>query len=42
MGGACGTMWGRRGVYSVFVGDLRERDHLEDRYGREDNIKMDL
>jgi hypothetical protein len=32
MGGACSTYGGeeRRGVYSVLVGNLRERDHLKD------------
>ena len=29
MGGACSTYGGRRGVYRVWWGNLRERDHLE-------------
>ena len=32
----------RRGVYRVTVGNLREKDQLDDRRSREDNIKMDL
>jgi len=32
----------RRGVYRVYVGNLRERDQLDDRRSREDNIKMGL
>jgi hypothetical protein len=39
-------MWhlcGAEEVYRGFWwGDLRERDHLEDRYRWENNIKMDL
>ena len=31
-----------RGVYTVLVGRSEERNHLEDRRRREDNIKMDL
>jgi hypothetical protein len=30
MGGALSRMGERRGVYRVVVGNLRERDHLED------------
>jgi hypothetical protein len=30
MGVACSTYRERRGVYRVLVGNLRERDHLED------------
>jgi hypothetical protein len=30
MGGALARMGERRGVYRVVVGNLRERDHLED------------
>ena len=30
MGGTCGAYGGRRGVYRVLVGNLRERDHLGD------------
>jgi hypothetical protein len=30
MGGACSTHGKRRGVYRVWWGILRERDHLED------------
>jgi len=43
MGGAYGTYVGQERCIQGFLwGDLRERDHLEDRYGWEDNIKMDL
>ena len=35
-------MGDRRGAYRVFVGDLRERDHLEDLDIGGYNIKMDL
>jgi len=30
MGGACSTYMERRGAYSVLVGQLKERAHLED------------
>jgi len=30
MGGACSAYGGKRGVYRVLVGDLKEKDHLED------------
>ena len=30
MGGACGTCGGQERSYRILVGDLRERDHLED------------
>jgi len=30
IGGACSTYMDRRGAYSVLVGKLKERDHLED------------
>jgi hypothetical protein len=30
MGGACSTCGEGRGMYSVLVGDLKERDHLGD------------
>jgi len=30
MGGACSTYGDRRVMYSVWWGNLRERDHLED------------
>jgi len=30
MGGACSTYGGRRGVYRVWWGNLRERDHFGD------------
>jgi len=30
MGGACGTYGERKGVYRVLVGNLREREHLEE------------
>jgi hypothetical protein len=36
-------VWGRGDVYTGFLwGNLRERDHFEDRRRWEDNIKMDL
>jgi hypothetical protein len=44
VGRACSTCGKRRDtVYTRFWwGDLRERDHLEDRRGWQDNIKTDL
>jgi hypothetical protein len=30
MGGACSTYGKRRGAYRVLVGNLMEREHLED------------
>ena len=30
MGGACGMYGGRRRVYTLWFGNLREADHLED------------
>ena len=30
MGGACSAYGGKRGVYRVLAGSVRERDHLED------------
>jgi hypothetical protein len=32
----------RRGAYRVWWGDLRERDHVEDRRRWKDNIKVDF
>ena len=30
MGGECSAFGGKRGVYRIWVGNLRERDHLGD------------
>jgi hypothetical protein len=36
-------MWERRDIYRILVGNLREKDHLEEAgLEWEDNIKMDL
>jgi hypothetical protein len=40
LAGHVARMEEKRGVYSVLVGNLRERDHLE--YPGVDNIKMEL
>jgi len=43
MGGACSTMWERRGVYRVLVGKPEGKGPLGRHRRRwEDNIKMDL
>jgi len=42
MGGTCDVYWGRRGVYRVLVGKLRERTTWKPRRRWEDNIKMHL
>jgi hypothetical protein len=42
MGGARSRYGDRRGSYRFWWGNLRDRDHLEDRRRWEDNIEMDL
>jgi hypothetical protein len=43
VGGTCGTYWGRRSVYRVFVGKPEGKRQLgRPRYRWKDNIKMDL